>query len=490
MAVDLQAYIQQNRALSAQNAQLAAQVQALAEEITKLHRIIASANQHRFGKKSETAGSLQLELFSFDTPPAPAVEEEIEIAGHKRTVRRVKTPDCIPVTETVRYLPKETECPCCKTELSTIGEDVTTQIEYQPARFTKTEHVKVKKACRSCDQGGVYTGIIPDGVIPLEGCRPGASLLSAIAVGKYKDHLPLHRQEEIYKRHGVALSRKTMCNWVEKIVEVLDPLYKLIHRKLLEQNYLHADETTIKVQSIDKTGYLWGLHSPSAKLLYFHYNKSRAGSVAKQLFGDAFTGTVLTDAYAGYNGILLPHSVERVACLAHVRRKFVEARKIALTECDAVLKLVAKLYQIEKEKDLDIRFINRQKNAPPILDKLFSYLKALQSSLLPRHALQEALSYAVKQEAEIRRYITNPIFEIDNNCLERLIRPIAVGRKNYLFAGSENGARWAAALYTIIGCCTLAKINPYDYLCDVLLRIQTTKIQQIESLLPHNWDKN
>lgn len=473
----VESLIEENKALLIKN-------QELESEIQKLHRILSSANKKLYGKKSEKYSDAQEPLFDLGNPPAP-IEIEVEIKGYTRKVKRTPTPDMIPVTERIIYEPEVRDCPCCKKELSVIGEEVSTQIEYIPASFTKTEHVKIKKACRSCKESGVFTGIIPDGVIPLEGCRPGASLLSAIVVGKYKDHLPLHRQEEIYKRHGIYLSKKTMCDWVGKVVLALEPLYKRLHQILLEGDYLHADETTIKVQDLDKTGYLWGLHAPP-NLVWFHYSSSRGGAVAKEIFKD-FKGAVLTDAYAGYNGVYVPEAVTRLACWAHIRRRFIEARKLSPSHCNTIVQLIAKLYEIENEKDPERRFEQRQKKAPQIIDKIFSFLKELSQALLPRHPLQEDIQYALKQEIEARRYTTNIKFQIDNNPLERLIRPIAVGRKNYLFAGSENGAHWAAVLYTLMNSCTLNKINPFEYFKDVLLKVQTTKIADIDSLLPHNW---
>lgn len=479
--------IEENKALSVELVQAKSEIFELQLEIQKLHRIIASANKKLFGRKSERDADAQKSLFDLGAPPAP-IEEEIGVEGHKRKITRTKTPDTIPVSERIIYEPLESQCSCCGKELSVIGEEITTQIEYQPAKFTKVEHVRIKKACRGCKESGVKTGVIPDGIIPLEGCRPGASLLAAIIVGKYKDHLPLHRQEEIYKRHGILLSRQTMCDWIEKAVAALEPLYKRIHQILIQGDYLHADETKIKVQDIDRNGYLWGLHAPP-DLVWFHFAASRSGGVAKEIFKD-FRGAVLADAYSGYNGVCVPEAITRIACWAHIRRRFIEGRKTAPHECDVIIKLIAKLYQIEDEKDSVKRFQKRTQEAPEIIDKIFKYLRALSNSLLPRHALQEDIQYALSQEAEARRYLQNSKYHIDNNALERLIRPIAVGRKNYLFVGTENGGRWAAVLYTLMNSCALNKINPFDYLRDVLLKVQTTRASDIDSLLPHQWGKS
>ena len=495
--MDIASVIEENQVLSAQNHTLQShnhtlesQVVELRFEVEKLQKILFSSNKTLYGKKSERSSSNQIEL-PIDLASAPVIEqEEIEVQGHKRVVRREKTPLDLPVLERKVYEPAETQCNCCGTELSVIGEDITTTVEYIPAKFGLIEHVKIKKACSCCKQFGVVTGSIPDGVIPLEGVRAGATLLSHIIVSKFKDHIPLNRQEEIFKRHNIHLPRQTSSEWVLKTALLLEPIYNQIHKTLLSLDYLCGDETTIKIQDKDKTGYFWGLLAPQPpiNLVWFYYSGSRSRDVASRIL-DGFSGALSCDFYAGYNEVIQAQSLTRVACFAHVRRKFIELVRTAPSECGYVIKLIAKLYEIEKEADIQKRFINRQGKSVEILDKLFEYLKSLQQSLLPRHQLQDPISYALKQEANLRVYTTNPTYLIDNNSIEREIRPIAIGRKNYMFCGSEDGARAAAVFYTLMNSCRMNKVNPYDYIRDVVLRVSVTPNALMHALMPNNWKK-
>lgn len=487
--MDIASVIEENQVLSAQNETLQSEITELKFELEKLQRILFSSNKTLYGKKSERSSSNQIELPIDLTTPPIIEQEEIEVKGHKRVVRKEKTPSNLPVLERKVYQPTETQCSCCGTELSVIGEDITTTVEYIPAKFGLIEHVKVKKACSSCKQFGVVTGKIPDGVIPLEGVRAGASLLAHISVSKFKDHIPLNRQEEIFERHNIHLPRQTSSEWVLKTATLLEPIYNQIHKTLLAQDYLCGDETTIKIQDKDKTGYFWGLLSPPPiNLVWFHYSGSRSRDSANLVLS-GFSGALSCDAYAGYNEVIQLQSITRVACFAHVRRKFIELVKTAPNECNHVIKLIAKLYEVEKEADIQKRFTNRQEKSIEILDKLFDYLKSLQLSLLPRHQLQDAIGYALKQEQSLRIYTTNAKYLIDNNSIEREVRPIAVGRKNYMFCGSEDGARAAAIFYTLMNSCRLNKINPYDYICDVVLKVSITPNALMNTLMPNNWKK-
>jgi len=337
--------------------------------------------------------------------------------------------------------------------------------------------------------------VLPPSVQPLERSRPGAGLLTQIVVSKYVDHLPLFRQEAMFARQGIVIARARMCDWVAAVCELLKPLHEALRLELIELSYLQADETTIKVQDPEApkhilTGYFWGLHAPPEKLAYFEYYATRASSAAKELL-KGFKGTVQTDLYAGYNPVLLPPgTVERLACMAHVRRKFIEAQSVAKNQCRKVLQFISELYEIEKRiKNASIseRKAMRENKSVPLLDKLKTYLLELKRTTLPKHALMKAIDYALSQWEEIARYTQNAIFDIDNNAMERDIRPIALGRKNYLFAGSHEGAKRAAMLYSFFACCKLHKVNTFEWLKDVIFRVQTDRSVSAADLLPHRW---
>ncbi len=467
------------------------------QEIDKLQRHISNANRKQFVKKSEKLSGMQEELFSFEAQ-AEEVTEEIEVAGHKRTVKRGRKPlpEDLP-RRRVEYFPEEKTCESCGAELTVIGEEITEELERIPARIEVIEHVKIKCACSKCHGARVKTGCLPEGTLPLPGCRPGAGLLTHIILSKYMDHLPLYRQEHMLLREGIVVTRQRMSDWVGQVVEtLLMRLYRALKEETLRLSYVHADETTIKVRDLEVledngkllTGYLWAVLGPP-NLAFFEYHASRASEAAKEVLS-GFEGTVQTDFYAGYNAVLLPDKVERLACMAHIRRKFLDSRDSAPRDCDPIIKQIAKLYRFESEwKHLSAaeRMENRQKFSSPELEKLFASMQALSQRLLPKHPLQEALSYALKQRLEMSRYIESGDFSIDNNPVEREIRPVALGRKNYLFAGSHEGAKRAAVLYSLLACCKLNKVNPKDWLTDVLKRINAHPVSRIAELLPHRW---
>lgn len=474
--------------------------QNLGEEVENLKLLIQKLKIQAFGKKSEKLTeadlSAQEELFTFDaSPSAEAAPAKVPVAAHQRDISRGRKP--LPSNlerERVEYEPETRVCGCCGAELEKIGEEITEELDYIPARFLVREHVKIQRACSKCKQAGVQTGVLPPSVQPLERSRPGAGLLSHIMVAKYVDHIPLNRQETIFARAGVILSRARMCDWVAAVCALLKPLHEALRLELIALPYLQADETTLKVQDPEApknilTGYIWGIHAPPQSLAYFEYYPTRASEAAMKLL-DGFAGTAQTDYYAGYNPVLLPGTVRRLACMAHVRRKFIETQKAAPEACRKVLEMIAGLYRIET-KAKDLSFLDREnlrrKESIPILEKVHEYLKQLDASTLPKHALKQAINYALSQWKEIVRYTEDGMFEIDNNAMERDIRPIAIGRKNYLFAGSHEGAKRAAMLYSFFACCKLHKVNAFEWLKDVIVRVQTDRTVSAADLLPHRW---
>jgi transposase len=472
---------------------------ALAErdrEIAKLQNIICLANKRTYGPKTEKLSSEQLGL-SFELPPVQAelpLKEEVVVEKHIRTVRRGRKalPDNLPREEVV-YVPEETHCPCCNSELVQIGEYRTSELEKVPAQFKVIEHVRPKLACSKCKGAKVLVAPLPAGVLPLEGARPGPGLLADIAVSKYVDAIPLHRQEQMLARIGIELSRKRMCDWIEGIVELLMPLYGALKREILALPYLQADETTLKVQdgvrqNACHPGYLWGIHGPPRSILY-HYAEGRSGDVPKEIL-DGYRGVVQTDAYAGYNEVFVPEGCVRLACLAHIRRKFIECQPSAGHECGRILKLIAEVYRGEvSAKTPEARLAVRQARTRRLLEELFVFLKACMLKTLPKSPLARALSYAIKQEVEVMRIMDSGVYELDNNSIERQMKYIAIGRKNYYFAGSHDGARRAAVLYSLLGTCRLNKVNPWEWLSDVLVRVNVRSDDTAVTLLPMNWKK-
>jgi len=472
---------------------------ALAErdrEIAKLQNIIRLANQRAYGPKTEKLSSEQLAL-SFELPPAQPelpLKEEVVVEKHTRTVRRGRKelPDNLPREEVV-YLPEATHCSCCNAELVQIGEHRTQELEKIPAQLKVIEHVRPKMACSKCKGSKILVAPLPAGVLPLDGARPGPGLLADIAVSKYVDAIPLHRQEQMFARIGIELSRKRMCDWIGGVVELLMPLYVALKREILRLPYLQLDETTLKVQDGAKpnachTGYLWGVHGPP-RLMWYHYAQGRSGDVPRELLA-GYQGVAQTDDYAGYNKVFVPEGCVRLACLAHIRRNFIEAQASAGSECARILKLISDVYRGEASaKTPESRLAVRQARTRPLLEELFVFLKACMLKTLPKSPFAQALSYAIKQETEVLRIMESGVYELDNNSIERQMKYIAIGRKNYYFAGSHDGARRAAVLYSLLGTCRLNKVNPWEWLSDVLVRVNVASDDTPVSLLPMNWKR-
>jgi transposase len=473
-------------------------IHKLEGDVERLQVHLLNVNRKMFGKKTErqAPSSSQEELFTFEEEVPTAEEEQtIEVTAHKKTIKRGRKPlpDSLP-TRREEYWSEAKACTQCGEELVKIGEEVTEELNYVPARFEKVVHAKIKCACPRCESEGVKTGVLPPGTLPLPGARPGVGLLTFILISKYVDHTPLYRLEQIFARHGVTLSRQRMSDWLSSVSMYLETLWRLLCEDISKLPYVQGDETHIKVRESDADGellqgYFWGAHAPPEKLAAFHYFPTRAGEAAKEVF-HGFLGRVQADAYAGYNPILLPEKVERIACMAHIRRKLLDARPLLPAECDKLIQQIAKLYVFEKKwKELkpEKRFEQREKHARPELEKLFSMMEALQAKILPRHEFQKPLSYALKQRKEMFRYLENGNYHIDNNAIERQIRPIALGRKNYLFAGSHDGAKRAALFYSLLATCKLNNVNPATWLAHVLKTMPTLPRNRYYELLPHRW---
>ncbi len=485
--------LEESKYESVEKSALIQRISELENEVEKLQLHISNANKKIYGTKSEKLESNNQIALNFELLPIVSPEAEtIEVPSHKRIVKRGRKP--LPdelEREQIIYEPEQTHCECCSAELVTIGQQVSEELEKIPAQLKVIEHIRIKKACSKCKEATVLIAKLPATVIPIEGARPGAGLLADIAVSKYVDHLPLHRQEAIFARHGIELRRQRMSDWIAKISELLEPLYEALRKEILKLSYVHADETTIKVQDGIKegqchTGYLWGLHGPP-NLVWFHYDKSRASSVAEGLFKE-YAGAVHTDAYAGYNQIYLPDKCVRLACFAHIRRKFLEANKVAGKEVTKILTLISQIYKLESNlKTSEQRLLVRQSKSKKLAIELFDYMKITAARTLPRSEFAKALSYALNQEIEVMRIFESGDYDLDNNAIERQMRPVAIGRKNYMFAGSHDGACRAAILYSLLNTCKLNKVNPWEWLRDVLVRVSSDNSVKTIDLLPHNW---
>jgi transposase len=473
-------------------------------EIEHLKLLIARLRRMQFGRKSEKVEreieQLELRLDELQATqtekgaPSQTSAVAVPIVSAAKPTRR-PLPEHLP-RETRKYPPKQEACPDCGGELKQLGEDVSEMLEYVPARFKVIRQVRPKLACGCCDK--IVQAEAPSR--PIERGVAGPGLLAHVLVSKYCDHLPLYRQSEIYAREGVELERSTLADWVGGTSALLAPLVEALRRHVMSATKLHADDTPVPVlapgNGKTKTGRLWtyvrddrpaGDATPAA--VWFAYTPDRKGEHPQAHLSN-FTGTLQADGYAGFERIYEAGRIQEAACWAHVRRKFydlVTAHKSPVAA--EALERIGALYAIEKEirgRSPEERRAVRGTRARPLPESLKQWLQATLGKLSRKSDTALAVRYALGRWEALLRYCDDGHIEIDNNAAERALRTVALGRKNYLFAGSDAGGERAAAIYGLMGTAKLNGIDPEAYLRDVLTRIADHPINRIEELLPWN----
>jgi transposase len=521
---------QENELLRAQREQLLEQQRQSTRTIEQLQHQLQHLLRRLYGRSSEKIDPQQMLLFEklLDqlaprtvtervVSPEPAAPSPAR-KGHGR--RRL--PADLPRRKVIHDLPEEEKpCPCCGNMRHVIGQEVSEQIDYVAPKVSVVEHVQLKYGCRHCEQqaaeGGPQITTAQKPLSPIEKGLAAPGLLAYVIVSKYSDHLPLHRLERILERYGIEIARSTMCDWMAQCAELLKPLHDRLVHYVRQSDVIHTDDTPVEVldRNLDRTrtGRFWVyLGDPAHPYNVFTYTASRSRDGPMQFlkgWGQDRRVYLQADAFGGYDGIYAGEAggqVTEVACWAHARRKFYEARSSDAAASTQALAYIRLLYDVEDQAREQferqggaaecgtlsaIRLVLRQEHAIPRLEQFKTWLQSQQAQLggpvLPKSPMGQAIAYALNQWEALCVYATNGRLAIDNNAAENALRRVAVGRKNWLFCGSDNGGHTAAILFSLIASCQRHKVEPFAYLRDVLTRIAATHISQLDQLLPDHW---
>jgi transposase len=481
---------------------LSAMVVGCLTHIEHLELMIAQLRRMHFGRRSEKANvndqQLGLELDGVDAPvDEPA--EQAEATAPEISPRRSRKSRALPEhlkREIRTHLPEQENCPDCGGRMKKLGEDVSEMLEYIPASFIVIRHVRPKLSCSRCS----CVVQAPAPARPVDRGLPGPGLLAHVLTAKFADHLPLYRQSQMYAREGVELDRSVLTRWVGEASELMAPLVEVLRRYVMSADKLHGDDTPLPVlapgHGRTKTARFWtyvrdsrpaGDQAPAA--VWFSYSPDRKSEHPQRHLAK-FRGILQADAYAGFNKLYEGGAIQEAPCMAHIRRKFFELMEAHQSPiATEAVERIAVLYRIEKEirgRPAEERRKVRNARARPLLDSMRAWLEASLRQLAPKSETASAIQYAIGRWDALARYLDDGRIELDNMIAERALRPVAIGRRNYLFAGSDNGGERAAIIYSLIGSVKLNGLDPEAYLRYVLSNIAEHPINRIEELLPWN----
>jgi transposase len=479
-------------------------INELRSENEELKRQLNDFKRLIFGKKNERFVSTdggQTSLFNTSEADVPTEGTGLKVVTYQRS-KSVKDSQKPVRTSLPAHLPREEQIiePEDKPANAVkIGEAVTEILEYRPGIMYVRKIVRPKyKDADNPNTLETNITIAPLPNLPIPAGNAGASLLAYLFISKYIDHLPYYRQVQMFKREGIKLSESSISGWFKAVCKLLEPLYDELKAQVLASEYVMGDETTIPVQSSNKpgathTGYMWVYRAPVVNLVMFDYQKSRGGQAPAELL-KGYKGALQTDGYAAYDQFEANSDITLIGCLAHARRYFEKALDNNKTVAEYALTEIQKLYAIEKraqQEELNADEVKdlRQQEAVPILNALHTWMQDQYQQVAPKSSTGKALAYSLKLWKRLMRYTENGLWRIDNNLVENSIRPVALGRKNYLFAGSHDAAKRAAIMYTLFGSCKLNNIEPRSWLTNVLDTIQDVKISELSALIPNDKQK-
>jgi transposase len=495
---------EKDAALLRKDAEIAARDEKISsreQQIEHLKLMLDKMRHDAYGAKSEKLerNTDQLELKLEELESEQAAEEVTELLTSDRPIRNKPTRKPLPdhlQREVITHTPSEQCCPDCGGKLRKLGEDVSEYLERIPETFKVIRHVRVKMSCSGCDK--IVQPLTPPR--PIERCLAGPALLAHVLAAKYANHIPLNRQSEIYAREGVELDRSTLAGWVGASSRLLAPLVEAVRRHVMAGRKVHADDTPVPVLSPGrgrtKIGRLWtyvrddrpaGVHTAPA--VWFAYSPDRKGEHPRHHL-KGFRGVLQADAYAGFGHLYDRGNIHEAACMAHARRKYHDIHEVHPSPITTeALDRIGALYGIEREirgQTAEQRREFRQARAKPLLDQFHRWLEQKLATLSAKSDTAMAIRYSLSRWRALTRYLDDGLIEIDNSSAERALRAVALGRRNYLFAGADSGGDRAASIYSLVGSAKLNGMDPELYLRNVLTRIAQHPINRIDELLPWN----
>ena len=481
--------------------------EALHKSVQENHQLqhrLAMLLKARFGPRADRLDPKQMLLFATEMmqlveqpsaaprPKKPA-NDQPQREGHGRR----RFPEDLPRLPMVHDLSEDQKrCPGCGEMRTKIGEERSEQLELEPAKLYVIEHIRPTYACRKCE-GKVETASKPPQ--PIERGLAGPGLLAQVITAKFGDHLPLYRQEDILHRSGHSIPRSTTCGWVASCASLVKPLYDLMTAIIRQSKVINTDDTTVPVldpqRGKTREGRIWVyVGDKGHPYTVFDYTPTRCRDGPEQFFGD-YAGYIQADAYGGYDFLFRPRGQDvavptELGCWAHGRRYFVEAEQSDVLRSHTTVAMIKLLYEVEVEaKPLssEARRALRQEKSVPILGQIKTWLDQQKDQVLPKSPMSQAIGYCLSNWEALLRYTQDGDLNIDNNAAENALRPIVLGRKNWLFAGSDHGGRTAAILASLVASCKRHGVNPFTYLKDLLTRIAATPISQLHQFLPDRW---
>lgn len=458
----------------------------LKAELSQIKRMLFGAKSERFVPAvppEQTALGLDIETIV----APPAVKQTITYTREKRNSNKVHT-GRLPIPGHIERVKIEVKPEEDVTGLKSIGEEVTEELEYKAGSFYVNQYIRKKYVKPNGE--GIIIGELPSR--PIDKAIAGPGLLANIVIEKYVDHLPLHRQLQRFSRAGINIPPATISGWIHSTCNLLEPLYDVLKQEVLKQDYLQADETPIAVLDKNKEGtthqgYNWVYHAPGIKMVLFDYRPGRGRDGPTEILKD-FRGHLQTDGYNAYE-IFDNDRITLLHCMAHARRKFEQALNDDKQRAEYVLQQIQKLYAIERKAreenyTHEQRYELRQKESVAILQALHSWFKENIIHVLPKSLIGEAIAYSLGRWEKLMLYTSDGKLEIDNNLVENVIRPVALGRKNYLFAGNHDAAQRSAMLYSFMGTCKLRNVEPLQWLTTTLAKLPEHKANRLNELLP------